>query len=248
MLLRARTSQDTVREFLDSSQMLMKSAWLSRRHLLITGYSAALIPLAGCGGPPSAKTALLAAKAFVDALLLLDQVSKIFQNRVSAAVNATKRQLAVPGTSTTINVDLSKVALDWEENWKSVAAQTDKLVDQFGAIKRESDNYWAVLESVTSSIADRGLRDGEEKKNKDAKKRWDSAYEAAAVNIEKAKALRDKGTDMQKVMLAAALRRQLAEYTTTLDSIAREAETLLRSLETLTEQGRTLVSLAAPSK
>ena len=48
-------------------------------------------------------------------------------------------------------------------------------------------------------------------KNQNAKQKWDAAYDAAAINIKRAETLRDKGHDMQQIMLAAALRRQIAE-------------------------------------
>jgi hypothetical protein len=202
----------------------------------------------GCAATPTAKQALLAAKAFIDALLLLDQVSKAFQGKVAEACSSTKRQFTKTGSISDQNIDLSKVAVEWEERWKAVVEQTAKLENQYSDIKKRSDEYWKVLQNVTDAIADDGIRKSESRKNEESKRKWDTAYEAAAVNISRAKTLRDKGSDMQRVILAAALRRQLEQQTSALDSIAKEAESLLRSLEGLTEQGRSLVNLGPPIK
>lgn len=213
----------------------------AQRVLLVFLFLAAMP--AGCGQSPiSVKDALLAARAFVDALILLERASQLYQSRVAGTVKSTKEQFSRATPTSTHAIDLPKVALNWEERWKKVDEDTSSLQKQFEAVESASNNYWSILEKVTGQIEDRTLRNAEKAKNDQAKAKWDKAYEAAKQQIVKAKALRDKGNDLGRTMLAAALRRQLAEYTDTLDSLAREAEVLLRSLETLTEQGRSIVT------
>ena len=195
---------------------------------------------------PTAREALLAAKAFIDALVLLEQASRIFQGHVGEAVQTTKTQLN--GRVAGGRPDLPAIAIQWEEKWNVVIAETARLEKQFNDVKSKSDGYWNVLVKVTQAIGDSKLREAEVKHNREAQQKWEAAYEAAAANIGRAKLLRDKGNDMKQMMLAAALRRQIAEYTTTLNSIAREAEGLLRSLETLTEQGRSIVTVTPAAR
>lgn len=217
---------------------------LSRRAGLSGMVCALIVAGSGCGrAPPTARQALIAAKAFIDALLALDDVSKVFQGHVVGVVHSTKRNLATVTSGGGANIDLSQVALDWEEKWKAVSELVTALEKQFSEVKAKSDKYWQILDDVTLGIGDSEVRKAEEKKNKKSKEMWDGAYAAAEKNIKLAAAIKDKGSDVHKVMLAAALRRQLAEYTSTLDSIAREAEALLKSLEVLTVQGRSLVNV-----
>lgn len=199
----------------------------------------------GCeGAAPSARAALDAAKLFVDTLTLLNDASQLYQSNVSKAVTAAKTELAVAEEkSSEVKIDLPKIALEWEQNWKKVNEQTAELEKRFKDVEIASNKYWETLERVTNAIGDAKLREQEKKKNRDAKQKWDEAYQNAKKQIDKARALRDKGNDFHKLMIAAALRRQLAEYTATLDSIAQEAESLLKSLEALTEQGKSIVSL-----
>jgi hypothetical protein len=199
--------------------------------------------LPGCKDPPiSVKDALQAARHFIDALIALERASQVFQSRVAKTVLSTKDQLAQSSPSTSPKVDLPRVASNWEAYWAKVVEDTTTLQKKFEEVEAASKGYWDILEKVTNQIEDRTLRAAEKAKNQTAKEKWDKAYDAARLQIARATSLRDKGNDFGRTMLAAALRRQLAEYTDTLDLIAREAETLLRSLETLTEQGKSIVT------
>ena len=197
--------------------------------------------LGGCGrSVPTAREALIIARAFVDALLLLEAASKLFRVEVIAAVRSVKFQLgAVNDTS----VKLPQVAVEWEEKWAKVTERTGELEEQFADVEAKSGKYWDVLDKVTNAIVDPAVRQIEEIKNAAARIKWQKAHAAAAMNILRAKTLRDRGDDMKRTMLATVLRSQIAEYTAALDSIAREADSLMTSMESLTEQGRALVTL-----
>jgi hypothetical protein len=208
----------------------------SRRLFALLCISLAL-SCSGCGGPITAKEALHAASLFLEAILVLEKASNLFGEGVNAAVSTTKDQL-----QTDQKVVLSKVALEWEKNWKVVVDQTATLEENFKQVESASNEYWRVLEEVTANIEDKSLRAVETEKNKQARAKWDRAYEQAAKVLARAKDLRDKGNDIGRTMLTSALRGQLAEYTATLDSIASDAERLLRSLGIITEQGKLIVS------
>ncbi len=196
--------------------------------------------LGGCGrSVPTAREVLLIAKAFVDALLLLEAASKLFRVEVTVAVRSVKSQLrAVNDTS----AKLPQIAVEWEEKWAKVTERTNELEEQFADVEAKSGKYWDILDEVTSAIVDPAVRSIEEIKNATAKIKWQKAHAAAAMNILRAKMLRDRGDDMKRTMLATALRSQIAEYTATLESIAGEADSLAASMESLTEQGRALVT------
>ena len=197
----------------------------------------------GCGpGSITASDALSAAKTFVDALSLLDHASSLYRGYVNAAVLSTKNLLHDSQSGKPNTTFLPKVALNWEKKWDAVSEQTKILEKKFDEVGTASTKYWEILERVTDEIQDKNMKDGEKKKNKEAKDKWDRAYNAAKKHLAIASALRDKGNDVGRLMLTAALRGQLAEYTNTLDSIAKEAEQLLASLETITEQGRLIVN------
>jgi hypothetical protein len=196
----------------------------------------------GCGPSPiTAKDALYAARLFIDALALLDAASKLYRSSVNSAVHTTKEEIGASGASPADAIILPKLATIWEERWTAVIKQTAELEKQFAAVETSSARYWAILKQVTGEIKDQTTRDAETAKNKQARVKWDEAHQSAKKHIETARALRDKGSDIGKTMLAAALRGQLAEYTNKLDSLASEAEQLLAALETITEEGRKIV-------
>jgi hypothetical protein len=115
------------------------------------------------------------------------------------------------------------------------------LQKRFSEVEKASDAYWDALDAVTASISDKSRRAAEQQRNEAARKKWDQAYDSARAQIARAVALRDRGADFHKVLLASAMRRQIAEYTATLDSIAKEADVLLDALASLTDQGRLIV-------
>jgi hypothetical protein len=196
----------------------------------------------GCGsGVITARDALVAAKTFIDALSILETTLRLYQSQVTVAVQSTKENLNQPNSDRTSSAVLPKAALNWEDKWKAVAERTLALEQQFEDVKKASEKYWHILEQVTDNIQDEGIRKTEKAKNEAAKAQWDRAYQAASKQIAATRALRDKGNDIGRIMLAAALRGQLAEYTNTLDSIAKEAERLIASLENIIQQGKLIV-------
>lgn len=201
------------------------------------------VMLLGCNEAITASEALGAAKAFIDALQLLQDASKLYNSYVSDAVTSTKTKLSPPADNPDVKIDLPQIALDWEQKWNKVSGQLEELERKFNDVGKASDAYWEKLNQVTDAIQDTTLREREKKKNQEAKQKWDEAYQNAQKQLDAAKALRDKGNDLKNVMIAAALRRQLAEYTSTLDQIAKETENLLNALDTLTAQGREIVNL-----
>jgi prefoldin subunit 5 len=138
-------------------------------------------------------------------------------------------------------LDLPKIARDWEANWNKVDKQTAELEKKFKEVESASKKYFTALDQVTKSIKDTKQRAEEAQKNRDARQKWDKAYADAKKQIDRARSLRDKGNDLKQVILLAAMRGKIAEATATLDSISREAQSLLVSLEALTAQGRSIV-------
>ena len=138
------------------------------------------------------------------------------------------------------------MALDWEANWNKVDKQTAELEQKFKEVESVSKKYLTALDQLTKGIKDTKQRAEEARKNRDAKQEWDKAYADARKQIDRARSLRDKGNDLKKVILLAAMRGKIAEATATLDSITMEAQSLLVTLEALTAQGKSLVKKAKP--
>jgi hypothetical protein len=195
----------------------------------------------GCSGCSGSETqsVLHVSKTFVSDLGALQASSTVYHDDVQQAVDSAKKELAA---AKDLKIDLPKVAAEWEKKWKKVDEQTAVLEKNFKAVEHASKAYWNKLDEVTTAITDVKLRGREKQKNDEAKSKWEEAYANAKRQIEKAKALRDKGRDFYNVMLAVALRGQLAEYTETLNEIAAEAATLLQELERVTEQGKAIVN------
>lgn len=180
--------------------------------------------------------AIKAAEIFLGALSSLAGASKDYQSNVSYAVSQAQKKL-VP--SEKIKIKLEEIASEWESNWQKV--QTTDLEEKLKNVKKASDQYWTKLKQITISIRDGALRAREIEKNQEANKKWMIAYANAQKQVEKANALRNRGNDFHKVMLAAALRRQIAEYTETLNSIAADAVRLIKELEVVTAQGKAII-------
>lgn len=213
------------------------------RKTLCTAFIAVvLLPLPGC---PAAVTVtgqtIAVAGHFVNALSLLKEATALYKTYVSDSVQEAKNEIA-KSENENVKIDLSVVATRWETKWKKVDAQTKELEAKFNDVDEAATKYWETLNRVTTAIKDKELRNREIQRNKEARKKWDEAHESAVKQIDRAKALRDKGGDFHNVMIAAALRSQIAEYTATLDSIADEASRLLTELESVAEKGKSIVS------
>ena len=206
--------------------------------------SALLVP--GClWGEKQAKVSIVAASATAEALVKIlldtDERTRLYRQHIQEAITQVKAELkkeADPGAP-----NLNKVAADWEGNWAKVSKEADEIRSRFKGVSAASNKYWDELGSVVSQIGDPKLRDSEEKKNRQAKVAWDKRYDAAKEKIAILDRLKDTGDDLHKVMVAAALRRQLADYTLTLEQIAKDAEALFVALTELTEQGQLIVGL-----
>jgi len=213
--------------------------------------------LPGCSGAPAAVEAIQAAKLLIEALSAADTVVRLYERYVSESVERTRRALyedlvleqmernrraADNGQQILrVRIDLPAIALDWENSWRRVEEQTEALEECLDTIQFRSQVYWTTLGEVANAIKDDALRAQEQIKNLQAKRKWDQAYANAEYQVERARAICDRGADFHKVLLGSALRSEISQQTTTLNLIATEAEALLKTLETLTEQGRLLV-------
>lgn len=204
---------------------------------------ALVVPGCGAAAVPTTATILLVAKRLYDQLSLLRDETTGHNEIVRAAIDAVRQELK-PGSS---SPNLDKVALDWESNWKQVHRQTEAIIDRFKAVESSSDKYWNEVESNKNGIKDSRLRSDEEKKNKAARVGWEKYYKNAKDKIELLERMQDTGDDLHKVMLGAALRRQLADYTSTLEQIAKDAETLFSALTELTDQGQLIIGQVSPT-
>jgi septal ring factor EnvC (AmiA/AmiB activator) len=200
-----------------------------------------VLSLSSCGKSCDVSCFLKVADQFVAVLTLLDNASQLYQSHVTGAIDLTLPPLKAKQENPQDELDLPKIARDWEANWNKVDKQTAELEKKFKEVESASKKYFTALDQVTKSIKDTKQRAEEAQKNRDARQKWDKAYADAKKQIDRARSLRDKGNDLKQVILLAAMRGKIAEATATLDSISREAQSLLVSLEALTAQGRSIV-------
>ena len=122
-------------------------------------------------------------------------------------------------------VHLVDVAKQWEDDWADVAAETEEIRTQMARLWRNARPYFLHLEKIAKGIRQPGLRSEELEKNADVKRRWKSIIRQAREQLLFAEAVMQEGGDLQKLLLAEALREEMTGHATALRSLSIEGAT-----------------------
>lgn len=139
------------------------------------------------------------------------------------------------------NPDLPEVSKDFEKEWSGIQGRYKKLKNDFEQVGEASNDYFAQLDELSSSINSESLRKEELAKNAELQSKWDKTYQQAAVNIDKVTQVLESGNDFHMVLVASSIRQKLEQNVGELNRIAEQAKALLQDLEAFTEAGRELV-------
>ena len=197
------------------------------------------VTLTNCGGPavPAAIIALKAGKELLETLVLLRDAYDIYSNYVRKAVVTSEKGLSVKAKVRGVQVNLSSVAINWERDWKKVVLQVDALEKRLETEEDAAEAYWDLLKKVAGEIKDKELREEVEQKNENVQQKWEEVQTNAKAKVEAARALAERGKDIQMALLATALQSQISNCSKTIELIGIEASHLCSSMEVLTEQG-----------
>lgn len=230
--------------------------------LLVPVIAAGCFSLSGClaeGDSSKTLLALATTRSLVESLDRLLESTQKCELCVSAAVDSTQSDLErdeISGSAgddsasgEPVNsqdaVELGEIAEAWEQRWNLVEEQADLIEERFGHVQASSFAYWSKVAEITAGIRDEELRSRESEKNRVAQEAWIEVHEQAAVQIEKIQELRGKGQDFLRVLQLAAMREDLGKHTEELRTISEAAVGILEELQTLSEDGKSLIDSGA---
>jgi len=190
--------------------------------------------------PPKTKTE----KAIEYADNLKQAVEQFEESRNKTSVGITETTKSTNDALAQEKPQLQGLAKDWEVRWDKVKAEVANMEASLKLVGQRSLAYFDQLKEISAAITDPELRKPEQEKNKELEQRWTKIYQAAIKDVQRLRAVLDKGDNFHRVLLGAALRQSLEKDIQAISDIANQANQVLKELGTLTEEGRKLAVAA----
>jgi len=189
-----------------------------------------------CGAKMTVQAVIEIANLLEAALSIFDNASAAYQTTVMEAVSDLKSKFKIT------DADRNGIAQDWDSKRIAIAGREGDLRTKFTELTAKANTYWGALDQITSELNQRDLRESEQRKNSELHARWDKAYAAAQSKLSDIDIIRSKSEDIGRLLAIAAMRADLSKFTDQLDSMTKEADAVLASLQAFSKEGKAAIS------
>jgi len=172
---------------------------------------------------------------------LLQSIDKFDNERSELSSNVSNTVEKTTEEISKSDVELSNIAINWEENLTGIINEYDNLQKSFQRVVKSSNEYLLEMNRVSNEISNPSLKESELSKNRVIKEQYLKYQNEAELNINKISEILQKGKDYQYVLTASAMRQKLDENIKELNEISTNACRILKDLEEFTLESKKLL-------